>query len=79
MLQFNPRIPNTYYRLKQEMLDAYEIFEANPTAENRFIYNVRTQRWRDFCVEIMSKLLGDSLDQEVTYNECSCTECKARV
>jgi hypothetical protein len=61
MRQFDNEVRDSYYRLKQEMLDAYNVFAAESTAENRFVYNVLTQRWRDFCVEVAAELFEDTL------------------
>ena len=50
-----------YWLLKKEMTDAFNAYESVPTAENKFNYNLLTQRWRDFCVETVASMVGDDL------------------
>ena len=56
-----------YWQLKNEMLEAFRTYESAPTAENKFNYNLLTQRWRDFCVEAIAALVGDNLAMEVAH------------
>ena len=64
MSHLSRTVCNKYYRLKNDMLAAYNTYEAYPTEANRIAYNMLTQRWRDFCVETVAKYSGDDLLKE---------------
>lgn len=48
-----------YYALKDEMEEAYRVFNSNPTKANSAAYGVALNKFQDFCVAYVARLLGD--------------------